>query len=101
MFKGETGPAGGVRRHWHASGRRAYRKAGLRRVFQKYTIPNLTPPNYMLRNSLIFLIIALVAAWLGFATLAGTAALIAKICFVIFLVIFVISLIRGNGPKAL
>lgn len=87
---------------WHVSGRRGDREAVPWSRFP--TIPsfkNPHHPNYMLRNSLIFLIVALVAAYLGFATLAGTAALIAKICFVIFLVFFVISLVRGNGPKSL
>jgi uncharacterized membrane protein YtjA (UPF0391 family) len=50
----------------------------------------------MLNNAIVFLIIALVAAVLGFGVVAGTAALIAKICFVIFLVLFVVSLITGK-----
>jgi uncharacterized membrane protein YtjA (UPF0391 family) len=49
--------------------------------------------NEMLRWALIFLVIALVAALLGFGGLAGAATGIAKILFFIFLVIFVISLI--------
>jgi uncharacterized membrane protein YtjA (UPF0391 family) len=51
----------------------------------------------MLSYSLLFLVIALVAAWLGFGMAAGTAALAAKICFVAFLVLFIASLIRGRG----
>jgi uncharacterized membrane protein YtjA (UPF0391 family) len=47
----------------------------------------------MLRWALIFLVIALVAALLGFGGLAGAATGIAKILFFIFLVIFVVSLI--------
>lgn len=48
----------------------------------------------MLQYALIFLVVALIAAALGFGALAGTAALIAKVCFVIFLVFALISFIR-------
>ncbi len=45
----------------------------------------------------VFLVIALVAAILGFGVIAGAAAGIAKILFVVFLVLFVLSLLmRGN-----
>lgn len=54
---------------------------------------------YMLNNTVVFLIIALIAAVLGFGAVAGTAALIAKICFVIFLVMFIASLVRGKSGK--
>ena len=50
----------------------------------------------MLRWSITFLIIALVAAVLGFGALAGTAAYFAKILFIIALVVFLISLIAGR-----
>lgn len=49
----------------------------------------------MLRNSLLFLVIALVAAALGFGVVAGTAAVIAKVLFVVFLILFAASLFRG------
>jgi uncharacterized membrane protein YtjA (UPF0391 family) len=53
----------------------------------------------MLSWALTFLVIALVAAVLGFGVIAGTAAEIAKILFVVFLVLFVISLVSGRrGP---
>ncbi|QDS90750.1 hypothetical protein CA51_46330 [Rosistilla oblonga] len=53
----------------------------------------------MLGWALTFLIIALIAGALGFGVVAGTAASIAKILFVVFLVLFVISLIAGRrGP---
>lgn len=48
----------------------------------------------MLSYSILFLIIALIAGALGFGVVAGTAAMIAKICFVLFLVLFVVSLFR-------
>lgn len=47
----------------------------------------------MLSWSIFFLIIALVAAPLGFSSIAGAAAEIAKILFGVYLVLFVISLI--------
>jgi len=47
----------------------------------------------MLYYALVFLIIALVAAALGFGFVAFAAAGIAKVLFFIFLVLFVISLI--------
>ena len=53
--------------------------------------------NPMLRYALIFLVVALIAGFLGFASLAGTAAWIAKGCFLVFLVLFVISLIKGKA----
>ena len=50
----------------------------------------------MLSYTLIFMIIALIAGVLGFGVIAGTAASVAKICFFIFLVLFVVSLLRGK-----
>lgn len=53
----------------------------------------------MLGWALTFLIIALIAGVLGFGVVAGTAAMIAKILFVVFLVLFVIGLVLGRrGP---
>lgn len=49
----------------------------------------------MLGWALTFLIIALVAAIFGFGGIAGTAIGIAKIIFVVALVLFAISLIYG------
>jgi len=51
----------------------------------------------MLHYTILFLVIALVAALLGFGGLAGTATLIAKICFGVFLVLFIVSLILGKS----
>ena len=50
----------------------------------------------MLGYSLIFLIIALVAGLFGFGVIASTAAGIAKILFLVFLVLFVVSLLFGR-----
>ena len=54
----------------------------------------------MLRSALIFLIVALIAGALGFFGVAGTAGTIAKWLFVIFLILFVVSLITGRGRTA-
>ena len=55
----------------------------------------------MLRWALIFLVVAIVAALLGFTGIYVAAAGIAKILFYVFLVLFVISLVmhlaRGRG----
>jgi uncharacterized membrane protein YtjA (UPF0391 family) len=55
----------------------------------------------MLSWTLTFLVIALIAAILGFGVLAGTAVYIAKVIFILFLVMFVVSLIMGRRmPRA-
>jgi uncharacterized membrane protein YtjA (UPF0391 family) len=53
----------------------------------------------MLTYAITFLIIALVAGILGFGVISGTAASIAQVLFVVFLVLFVFSLIRGKKPR--
>ena len=50
----------------------------------------------MLRWAIICLIIALVAGVLGFGVVAGTAASIAKICLVVFLILAVASFVMGR-----
>ena len=50
----------------------------------------------MLRNAVIFLIVALIAGILGFGVISGVAALIAKICFFLFVILFVIALVTGR-----
>jgi uncharacterized membrane protein YtjA (UPF0391 family) len=54
----------------------------------------------MLHYTIVFFIVAIIAAVLGFGVIAGTAALIAKICFFVFLVLAVISLLSGRRPSA-
>ncbi len=54
----------------------------------------------MLRYAIIFLLIALIAGILGFGVIAGTAALFARVLFLIFLVLFVASLLLGRRPQA-
>lgn len=50
----------------------------------------------MLSWSVFFLTIAVAAALLGFATIAGTAAGIAKTLFGVFLVLFLVSIFFGR-----
>jgi len=49
----------------------------------------------MLNWALTFLIIALIAALFGFGFLAAEAAWIAKVLFVVFLVLFLVSMLTG------
>ena len=57
----------------------------------------------MLGWALTFLVVALIAAVLGFTTIAGAAMGVAKILFYVFLVLFLVSLVmnavRGRGPS--
>lgn len=50
----------------------------------------------MLRWSIVFLVVALLAGLFGFTEVAGTSWLLAKILFFVFLLLFVISLILGT-----
>lgn len=50
----------------------------------------------MLRWAIIFLVVALIAAVLGFGGVAGAAAGAAKILFWLFLILFAASLIFGR-----
>jgi len=53
----------------------------------------------MLHYSIVFLIIALIAGLFGFGVIASTAAGIAKILFMVFLVLFVVSLLMGRRAQ--
>ena len=50
----------------------------------------------MLHWSLMFLVLALVAAILGFGGLAGAAVGIAKVLFFVFLVVWLIAFLSGR-----
>lgn len=50
----------------------------------------------MLHYALVFLVVALVAAFLGFGALAGTSAMIAKLLFFAFLIIAAVSLLLNR-----
>lgn len=49
----------------------------------------------MLRWALGFLIFALVAAFLGFGSVASTSLSIARVLFIVFLIFFVVTLIMS------
>jgi uncharacterized membrane protein YtjA (UPF0391 family) len=49
----------------------------------------------MLRWTLMFLLVALIAGALGFTSLAGTSAAIAQVLFWVFLFVFLISLLAS------
>lgn len=49
----------------------------------------------MLRWALVFLIIAIIAAVFGFGLITAAAIGFAKILFVLFIILFLISLIAG------
>lgn len=53
----------------------------------------------MLYYALVFLVIALVAGFLGFGGVAFAAAGVAKILFGVFLVLFLIGLIMHFGRR--
>lgn len=56
----------------------------------------------MLRWALTFLIVALIAAFLGFGSLAGLSADIARILFFVFIILFLISTVAHliSGKRA-
>jgi uncharacterized membrane protein YtjA (UPF0391 family) len=47
----------------------------------------------------MFLLVAIVAAVLGFWALAGVAATVAKVLFLVFVVLFIVALIRRKSPS--
>jgi uncharacterized membrane protein YtjA (UPF0391 family) len=59
----------------------------------------LSKESTMLYYAVVFFVIALIAAVLGFGGIAGASAGIAKILFFVFLVLFVVSLLFGRRPR--
>ena len=51
----------------------------------------------MLYWALVFLVVAIIAGVLGFTTLMGTAAWIAKILLIVFLILALISFIKRKA----
>lgn len=51
----------------------------------------------MLHYAVIFFVIAIIAAVLGFGVIAGTAAWIAKVLFIVFLILAVLSLLKRSA----
>jgi uncharacterized membrane protein YtjA (UPF0391 family) len=54
----------------------------------------------MISWAVTFLIIAIIAAILGFTGIAGSAVWIAQILFGLFLILFIIALIFGRRPPS-
>jgi uncharacterized membrane protein YtjA (UPF0391 family) len=54
--------------------------------------------NRAIYYALIFLLVAIVAGALGFMVLAGALAWLARICFLLFLALFIISLVQRKRP---
>lgn len=54
----------------------------------------------MLRWSLLFLLVALIAGFFGFWGVEGLAMWFARVLFGVFLILFVISLVLGRAPRA-
>ena len=50
----------------------------------------------MLHYSLVFLVVAIIAAVFGFSGIAADAAWIGKMLFVVFLIIYVLSFVLGK-----
>jgi uncharacterized membrane protein YtjA (UPF0391 family) len=53
----------------------------------------------MLYWALVFLIIAIIAAILGFTAIAGAAAFVFKILLAVFLILFIVSLLMGFAGR--
>lgn len=51
----------------------------------------------MLHWSILFIVVAIIAGLLGFTEIAGASYLIAKVCFVFFLIAFVLFLVFGRA----
>jgi uncharacterized membrane protein YtjA (UPF0391 family) len=62
------------------------------------SIPKELP---MLRWALLFLIVALIAGVLGFGGIAADSAWIAKVLFVVFLIMFLVSMVLGYRPRSI
>lgn len=50
----------------------------------------------MLHYAVVFLVVALIAALFGFGVIASTAAGIAKILFLVFLILAAVSFVMGR-----
>lgn len=53
----------------------------------------------MLHYAIVFFVIAIIAGILGFSSVMGTAAWIAKLFFVGFLIVAIISLLMGGRTR--
>jgi uncharacterized membrane protein YtjA (UPF0391 family) len=80
--------------HWHALCIRLL--ARVTRVPRRKKEHFLRREFVMLYWAAVFLIIALIAAVFGFGGIAASAAGIAKLLFVVFLILFIVSLLFGG-----
>jgi uncharacterized membrane protein YtjA (UPF0391 family) len=71
----------------------------LRQPWKKKQYPLTFKLKYMLRWTVVFLIVAIIAAVFGFGNIAAGAASIARILFFIFIVLFLVSLIFGRSAR--
>jgi uncharacterized membrane protein YtjA (UPF0391 family) len=72
-----------------------------RECFRSTTTPKFIPRRIiMLHYAIVFFLVALVAAFFGFGGIATDAAWIAKVLFVVFLIMALVSLVFGRrrGP---
>jgi uncharacterized membrane protein YtjA (UPF0391 family) len=69
----------------------------VRTIKQGESIPRVKE-QLMIGWAFVFLIVAIVAALLGFGYLAGLAAWMAKVLFLVGLVVFVVLLVLGRRP---
>lgn len=53
----------------------------------------------MLNYAVLFFIIALIAGAMGFGLVGGMAYGAAKLFFVVFLILAIVSVIRGRAPR--
>jgi uncharacterized membrane protein YtjA (UPF0391 family) len=53
----------------------------------------------MLSFIFMFLSVAIVAGVLGFGVMTGTTAMVAKVVFVVFLVLFLFALLAGGNSR--
>ena len=51
----------------------------------------------MLHYTLVFIVVAIIAAFLGFNQLSGLSATIAQDCFVLFLILALVSFLKKKG----
>lgn len=54
----------------------------------------------MLRYSIVFLLVALLAGALGFTEIAGPSYVAAKVLFFVFLVLFILSIVFNRRTPA-
>lgn len=55
---------------------------------------------HMLRWALLFLVLSIVAGWLGFGGIASSLAGFAQVSFVVFLALLLVSLVAGLVGRA-